>query len=403
MLEHSPYQIERLETLAQLDTLEKEWTDLIAEIPTAPVFLTWEWVRTWWLHFGQSRELWLLTARDQEGNLLGIAPLMKELHRTGLVKLRILAFIGTSITYSVHLNILTHSSDPEGLMRAFVVFLLERVDQWDVIRLAPVAEGSGLFDALASTGGLIRTGTKKTSAYIPLPGDWDTYHKTLTKKLRRNLKYFRSKLDHDYPGAVSFNCIKDAQQLPAAMKKLEELNKNRWHAKDRASNYDHPGYSDFHQAIANQTFEQGWLRLNQLVVSDHVIAICYNFLYHSRIYAYAIGYDLDWSGYSPGRLAIAFSIQAAIEDAAYEYDWLGGEEAYKLAWTDQIRVEDEILFSSKWIGRFWIQWRYSWGVVREILIAKGRQWLPQSTRNRINQLLAPRYKKSGDREDKETE
>jgi CelD/BcsL family acetyltransferase involved in cellulose biosynthesis len=394
----SPYRIERLDTQAQLDTLEQEWGELIAGIPSAPVYLSWEWIRTWWLHYRRERELWLLTARDEQGRLLGIAPLMKEVRKIGWSKLRFLAFLGTDRDSEVHNDVLVHASDAEGLTQAFLDFLFSHSDHWDVLSLASVAQDSALHRRLGAAAGRLRTSTKTTSAYIPLPGNWETYLKSLAKKLRRNLKYFSSKLENDHPGGVIFNCLTDPGELPEAMQRLEELTKNRWHEKERASNFDYPSYSAFHQAIAGLALERGWLRLYQLIVSGRVIGMCYNYRFHDRVYAYAVAFDLAWSGYSPGRLAIANSIQASIRESASEYDWGAGDHAYKFAWTDHSRVEDEILFSNSWRGIIWLEQRSFLEHLREILIATARRWVPQSIRDRINQYLSPRYKNT-DRED----
>jgi len=393
MEQKSPYQISRCETLAQLDALEKEWADLLVNISEAPIFLSWEWIRTWWLYFGQDRQLWLLTARNQQGRLLGIAPLMKEQRIAGLLKLRVFTFIGADLTNSIHLDFLIHPLVRGELIDAFLEFLLNQSEEWDVLSLESVAEESDLYDLIGLFDRHVKIGNKKTSAYISLPDSWEVYTKTLSKKLRRNLKYFRSKLDHDYPGHVAFSRVTDLQEMAAIMQKLEELNKDRWHSKKRVSNFDHQGYSSFHLTMAHLGIQCDWLRLYQLTVSGNVIAICYNYLFHDRIYANAIAFDMDWSSYSPGRLAISYSIQAAIQEGATEYDWLGGEEPYKLAWTDKLRVEDEIIFSKTWHGRLWLEWRSFSECFKEVLIALGRKWVPESARERINQFLSPRYKK----------
>ncbi|MEN6409563.1 MAG: GNAT family N-acetyltransferase, partial [Anaerolineaceae bacterium] len=264
-----PYQIERLETPMQLDALEKEWAELITEIPEAPVFLSWEWIRTWWFYFGDHRELWLLTARDTQGRLLGIAPLLIERQRIGLLPLRVIGFIGIGLTRPVNLNILTHPSDPKGILQAFLDFLLGQSKQWDVIRLFPMSKDAEICTLLNNGNGRFRTGVKTVNAYIPLPDSWDAYAKTLTKKLRRNLKYFRTKLEDDYPGGVRFAYLTDPHGLPAVMNKMEELNKGRWVSKKRVSNYAYSNYSAFHEAFAMLMLERGWLRLNQLIVSGN--------------------------------------------------------------------------------------------------------------------------------------
>ncbi len=380
----SSYRIEHLRTLAQLDALEKDWTDLIGAIPEAPIFLTWEWVRTWWAHFGQDRELWLLTARDQEGQLLGLAPLMRELVGPRWMGIRGLSYIGTGMIAPAHLGILARTCHQERLEQAFLVFLLNQAGNWDVASFASVAQDAPMHSLLMTAGGRIQVWPRLPVPYIPLPGDWETYCQTLNKKLRRNLRYFRSKLENDYPGKVDFRLMTEPRDVQKTMERLTELCRARWHARKLSTAFDDSGYLSFHQAIADTALSLGWLRLHALTADDRVIAVFYCFHFHDRIYAYQIGFDLDWSGYSPGRLLIAHGIQAATKEGSTELDWGPGDDEYKLAWTEHARLEDEIFLHASWRGKLWVEWQMLQGFVR----MKAKQWLPEPMHLRIKQFAA---------------
>lgn len=385
--------IERISTLAQLDTLRSEWDSLLEAMPRASFFLTWEWVRSWWQYFGAGRDLWLLVARDGRGCLQGIAPLVLEKHRLGFLPVRVLTFIGSGVTYSMHLDFLAPADGEVETAQALIDYLLNEARQWDVLNLVTLQNDSPLHVVLRMARGRARGGLKTHAAYVPLPPSWETYHKTLKKSLRRNIKYFRSRLEGDYPGQVSFSSVTQAEAVPGAMQRLVEMNRARWHSKDRQSNFDDDNYAAFHQAVAVLGLERGWLRLNQLCVGEKPIATCYNYLFHRHSYAYAIGFDLEWSSYSPGRLSIASNIQQAIEQGAVEYDWLGGEEAYKSAWSDATRAETELLFSRTLPGHLWAFWRGFRADFWEAATRQARKHVPQSLRDRVNQWLAPKYNK----------
>lgn len=384
MENQTPYQIDRLETQSQLDAIEKEWADLINGIQDVPIFLTWEWIKTWWECFGANRELWLLTARDERKCLVGIAPLMLEWQRAGLLKLRRLAIIGSGMIFPVHLNFLARSIDQDAVTQAFLNYLFRRYNKWDIISFDAVAQESAVRQQLLALGG--RTGERVVSPYIPLPGSWEIYRMTLTKKLRRNLKYFLTRLESDHPGGVHFERQMDFQGLPEVMKRLEELNRNRRHDQGLASAFDDPMFCRFHSEIARVAIERGWLRLYKLSVKNFVIALYYCFRFQDHIYAYQMGFDIDWREYSPGRLLIAHGVESSIKEGASELDWLAGEDEYKMAWTEQVREEYQILYSRNWIGRTWIRWK----VFQELLRKKAKQWLPQSAQERIKRFISAR-------------
>ena len=44
--------------------LRPEWEELLAASPSDTVFLTWEWLHTWWAHFAGRRRLLILAVRE---------------------------------------------------------------------------------------------------------------------------------------------------------------------------------------------------------------------------------------------------------------------------------------------------------------------------------------------------
>src|SRR5439155_161431 len=58
--------------------LKREWETLLADSASATIFLTWEWLSTWWSCYGKPGELRILLAYDDSGTLRGIAPLRAE-------------------------------------------------------------------------------------------------------------------------------------------------------------------------------------------------------------------------------------------------------------------------------------------------------------------------------------
>ena len=55
--------------------LRPEWNDLVHRGCCDTVFLTWEWQSTWWKHLGEGDLLLLGFRAENDGRLIGIAPL----------------------------------------------------------------------------------------------------------------------------------------------------------------------------------------------------------------------------------------------------------------------------------------------------------------------------------------
>src|SRR3990167_2779584 len=69
------YKTRVLETERELLALEEPWGELEAVAGNTNVFLRFDWLATWWKHFGRGQRLMVVTA--EEGNrLIAVAPLM---------------------------------------------------------------------------------------------------------------------------------------------------------------------------------------------------------------------------------------------------------------------------------------------------------------------------------------
>ncbi len=352
--EQRHYRIERHSTLEQLCALEQEWAQLLDEVPGAPIFLTWDWVKTWWLFFGEGRELWLLTARDEQGRLLGIGPWMREEYRKAGLKLGMLAFIGTGPVCPVLLNIIARAADKEEVYRAFLSFLSDQPGQWDVLRISSVALGSPDHKLLKAAGARLRVGGEANCLYVPLPHSWEAFLKSASVDHRYNLRSSLRKLEAAYPGLVEFACVTDMQTLHAAMARLEGLIQERCHARKLPTAWDDPVFREFQRAIALVALQRGWLQLFTLTVKGQLVGVLCSFQFGQRVHGYSVGFDRAWRKYGPGHLMLGHGVRRAIESSALEMEMGRAGSAYKFDWTHHVRVEHELLFAHNWKGNLWI-------------------------------------------------
>ena len=60
----SAVQVRRL-TDAEFGALRDDWNALLCRSAADNIFLTWEWLHTWWEHFGSNKNLLLLAIEDR--------------------------------------------------------------------------------------------------------------------------------------------------------------------------------------------------------------------------------------------------------------------------------------------------------------------------------------------------
>jgi CelD/BcsL family acetyltransferase involved in cellulose biosynthesis len=381
------YRVKRVQTDVELFALEEPWTALLAEVPGVSIFLTWEWVSTWWRHYGHDKSLWVLTAWDNGGHLAGIAPWTLTHRRLGSLYLRRIAFIGSWFTVMAHLDIIARPDEKAAVCAAFVAFLDARGEEWDVLDLEGLAQDSVLKSHLAAAHGRHTELYAQTCLSISLPQDWDTFRvKVLSANKRQKLGYFRRQLERDYPDQVVFHRVSEVHELALAMDLLGALNRKRWHASGLATPFDNKCFVAFQNEFAALALRREWLRLYQLRVANQVIAAFYCFYYRDVFLAYQSAFDVDWGKYSPGQLMMAHAIRKAIEEGAHEFDMLSGTHEYKYSWANKQCVEPHFLLSTSWQGNVWTASKMFYDFARH----EGRRLLPQGLLTRINRFLSAR-------------
>src|SRR5437879_10542391 len=92
--------IEQIEDSGGFEKLREEWTDLLHGSASNCLFLTWEWLYTWWKHLSAGRRLFIITVRCGQ-ELIAIAPLtLRPPRLTPLWPCRSFACVGLELACS---------------------------------------------------------------------------------------------------------------------------------------------------------------------------------------------------------------------------------------------------------------------------------------------------------------
>ena len=84
--------------------LRNTWNAVLVESSSNSIFLTWEWLHTWWEHFGHQKTLHAVLFRDAQDRLVGIAPFFKHRRHSAVGPLDVLSFLGSDIVASDYLD-----------------------------------------------------------------------------------------------------------------------------------------------------------------------------------------------------------------------------------------------------------------------------------------------------------
>ena len=93
--------IEVIKDIERFRSLKDEWDGLLDNSSADNIFLTWEWLYTWWSVFGKEDDLFILLYRDGSEALQGILPLyIKKKRILNIIFIKELRFIGYGASVS---------------------------------------------------------------------------------------------------------------------------------------------------------------------------------------------------------------------------------------------------------------------------------------------------------------
>ncbi|MBM3128964.1 MAG: GNAT family N-acetyltransferase [Chloroflexi bacterium] len=316
--------IEWFTDAAIFDALEPEWNALLARSASDTIFSTNEWQRTWWRHWGTG-DLRVITLREDDGPLLGIAPLFAETESDGA---RVLTLVGC-VDVSDYLDLIVARGAEERVYAA-LLDTLARADfpAWECLRLCTLPAASPANAQLKSLakarGWRVQHHLHDVAPWIDLPETWDAYLETLDKKQRHEV---RRKLRRVEEAQARWYTIDAADALAQAVADFIELHKQ---SRPDKNVFMDARMREFFGAMARVLFARGWLQLSFLEIAGARAAAIMNFVYRNDIMVYNSGYDpVQYGAYSPGIVLFARSIQDAVAAQRRRYDFLRGNEEYK--------------------------------------------------------------------------
>jgi hypothetical protein len=160
------------------------------------IFCTWEWIHTWWTHFGLSH-MPLLLFIFHGSKLTGILPLFLDNGAGPASSLpRKLSFCGSTRLFPDHLDIICSSDDAPACIDAAFDYLTNEFTGWDILHLPFIAEDSHLFSWLGANRKQFnwREKGRTFAPYLTLAGTFDEYIASFKSADRYSILSRRRKL-----------------------------------------------------------------------------------------------------------------------------------------------------------------------------------------------------------------
>ncbi len=326
----------------QLYAVRNAWNAIVHSMEMPNIFLTWEWVTTWIEHFGSAYDSLILMGYEDE-QLVCILPLAKKRLRLedGFLKQQVVIFCGALELYPDHLDIICAKHIPHtavaDYITAFIHFLYKN-NTFDVLYLPYLSEHGHLSTWVQRNikEHSVIKGNETFSPFISFEGDINSYFESMGKKKRYNVKR-EAKILFEQKKA-SMTCLMNENEVADGLHDLLRLHAARSCVKGIESTFINDQIMKYHFDFARKAGPLDWIRIFQLKEDSNVIASAYGFMFHQRFSYYQTGFDPTWSHFSPGNVLIYSMLDFLSREGIREFDFLGGNDGYKLFWTKECRL-----------------------------------------------------------------
>lgn len=352
--------VEVISSEAGFDAIAEEWNSLV-KAADVQIFQTYEWQRIWWEIFGGNNLLHILLFRNQE-QLVGIMPMFFDCHRIlGTPVYRCLRMIGSRIiqpeegsvpvelAFSDYLSVIALPEHEQKVGRSLRYYLHALRDEiYDEIILEEVPEKSVLFTSLLPNfeeDSKWQCTIKEASVcpQIEFPESWDDLLSNLSSNARYQIRRDIRKITDDE--IFELQTAQTSREVEEAFANLVEFHQHRWHNLGQPGIFADKRILKFFREITMKFHEKGWLSFKSLAAEGECVAVDLLFKFKGILYMIQRGFDdsSEYNQHGPGNVLLYSVIKEAIQDGFKKYDFLRGEEKYKLRTANRTPQNKEII------------------------------------------------------------
>lgn len=359
------YPITEAERLA---LVRPAWEELAQGRDAAGPFCTAAWHAAWWPAYGAGRRPLVLVAHDN-GNIAGVAPLMRASGTLRGLPVRIVSFMENSAASRCDFVV---SGRREAVIEA-VLDHLDRCAGWDVLLLRKIPARS---ETLALLPGLLkRRGMRYAiheslrSPYLEINQDWERFFAGRSAKLRKDCRSTLRRLQA--AGDVEMEEITDLAAFNRALPELCAVADHSWKA-PLGTALSSRRHLSFFKLLAAEAAAKGWLSVWTLRLGGGMIAFEFDLRVGDVNHGLKAEFDERYREQRPGSVLHYLMMKALFESGRRGYDHGGSTAFYKMRWTDKcLRHVDVAAFNRRLAGRALHTLEY--GAVTKL--RQAREWM----------------------------
>jgi CelD/BcsL family acetyltransferase involved in cellulose biosynthesis len=312
-----------------------EWDNAVASLGGS-VYMTWDWIRTWWEFYGNGCELRLMACFAGE-RIVGLFPLYIDVFGLWPLKLRIARLVGANIPP----KLFDPPVNPEWASDCFdaVIRRLIEADRCDLVSVGPLSSTSQAWRSLPHesklTKGVARIERRNSGAHtlFLLPASHGEYIESLCRNRQKNRRRYELrelKKEHDVKVEVISG---PPEALLREFDDFASLHAAQWRTEGRFGHFGSwPRGLAYNRALVKALGPLGRLRFVRITADGVTVACQYVFAFAGRWY-WELPARLPgprWDRFSLGPIGAVTMIGEAIREGVHWIQGGMGHYDYKL-------------------------------------------------------------------------
>lgn len=324
------------------EALQPWWDTLLEASTDSTPWQSWDYLWCWWRNLGGDKELRIIVV-ESAGVPVMIFPLQLTRETMIGVPTRILEPI--TMMWDVNRPRFALGAPDMQVFRLGLDALWSIREEWDALRIEELPIGDPQaqeLKALAERRGLwFRDVLSSVCPYLSLEQSWDTFLRTRSTRLRKNLRASLRKLEAD--GAVHLEVSETPEDVVRAFDVATSLHRRSWKRRKHVGLSLSVQYREFFRAFLLNQATKGRARVLTLWAADRPVAATIAFLHLDTYFSTEIVHDAAFARCSPGTLLESFELERLMQARQYRsYDFLGRFLSNKQRWTEQARITHRV-------------------------------------------------------------
>jgi len=321
---------------SQVSGLQAIWDEAVLRLGS-PIYMTFDWVKTWWEFYARGKPLRLFLFWLGE-ELVAILPFYLESFGFGPARTTVGRLVGANIPPKTF-------NPPVDIAFAREVFSLTtkhlfRNDRCDWVALGPVSAAwpcnsmfSERLDTLGPIKDLVRRicySPRDVQVLFVLPPTFEDYLKTLSSTERKNRMKRVRHLERNYK--VSTDIVADQALVEREFESFLVQHARQWRAFGKGGHFAAwPMAHEFNRALVKAQAKHGRVRFFRMLIDGSVVANRYTFLLGKTLYSELPAREVGepWDKLGIGAVSLLKFNEAAIKEGVKLIDSGLGEYEHK--------------------------------------------------------------------------